>query len=71
MRNLLRFAILAAFTTVSCIAADSAESRFKPSKARKLTPEQAKLFGPGAAKYRYDATMIRAAELAARRARKQ
>ena len=71
MSILLRLSILAAFASVNCIAGDFAESRFKPSKARKLTPEQAKLFGPGADKIRYDATMIRAAEIAAQRARKQ
>jgi hypothetical protein len=71
MTIILRFAILAALTSASCIAADSPESRFDPSKARKLTPEQAKLFGPGAEKHRYDPVMIRAAEIAARRARKQ
>ena len=70
MRTFLRLAILVALTSASCIAADSLESRFEPSKARKLTPEQAKLFGPGAEKLRYDSRMIRAAELAAQRARK-
>jgi len=55
----------------ACIAGDVAESRFEPSKAKKLTPEQAKVFGPAAGKYRYDATMIRAAEIAARRAQKK
>jgi hypothetical protein len=70
MTNLLRFAILAALTSASCFAGDVAESRYEPSKARKLTPEQAKLFGPGAEKHRYDPAMIRAAEIAARRARK-
>ena len=53
------------------MAIDVVESRFDPAKAQKLTPEQAKLFGPGAEKYRYDARMVRAAELAAQRARKK
>ena len=71
MNSLLRFGILAALLSGTCIAGDVAESRFEPSKAKKLTPEQAKVFGPAAGKYRYDATMIRAAEIAARRAQKK
>ena len=72
MTTLLRFAILTALASSSCIAGETVESRYEASKAKKLTPEQAKLFGPGAEKYRYDAKMIRAAELAAaRRAQKQ
>jgi opacity protein-like surface antigen len=51
-------------------AADTAsESKYNPATARKLTKDEAKTFGPGAGKYRYDARMIRAAEIAAKRAR--
>jgi hypothetical protein len=69
--RILQAAILIVLTSATCMGADVAESRYEPSKAKKLTPEQAKLFGPGAEKYRYDARMIRAAELAAARARKR
>ena len=69
--RILHLATFVALASASCLAGDLAESRFDASKAKKLTPEQAKLFGPGAEKYRYDARMVRAAELAAQRARKR
>jgi hypothetical protein len=47
----------------------ASESKYNPATARKLTTDEAKSFGPGAGKYRYDARMIRAAEIAAKRAR--
>jgi hypothetical protein len=69
--RILPVATLIVLASATCMASDLAESRYQPAKAKKLTPEQAKLFGPGAEKYRYDARMIRAAELAAQRARKR
>ncbi|HET6407347.1 MAG TPA: hypothetical protein VFG14_05655 [Chthoniobacteraceae bacterium] len=50
-------------------AEPASESKYNPSTARKLTTDEAKVFGPGAKKYRYDARMIRAAEIAAKRAK--
>jgi hypothetical protein len=70
MRFLLTIALFAAVFTACAAAAEPSESRYEPSQARKLTPEEAKIFGPQADKYRYDARMIRAAEIAAQRARK-
>lgn len=53
----------------TALAAEPTASKYDPSTARKLTTEEAKTFGPGATKYRYDARMIRAAEIAAKRAK--
>ena len=47
----------------------STDSKYNPANARKLTTEEIKSFGPSATKYRYDSRMIRAAEIAAKRAR--
>jgi hypothetical protein len=44
-------------------------SLYDASKARKLTSEEQKQFGPQSGKFRYDARMIRAAKIAAERAR--
>jgi hypothetical protein len=43
-------------------------SRFDPSRAEILKPEQRKLFGPQSGNFKYDPQMMRAAELAAERA---
>jgi hypothetical protein len=60
MRKFVQFAMVAALASASCIAADAPESQYDKSKARKLTPEEVKNFGPQAGKYNYDARMIRA-----------
>lgn len=44
------------------------DSLFEASKARKLTAEEQRQFGPESGKYRYDSRMIRAAKIAAARA---
>jgi hypothetical protein len=66
------YSILAVLILSLGIHANAAErrsdSRYNAATARKLTPEEAKSFGPSASKYRYDARMIRAAEIAAQRA---
>jgi hypothetical protein len=62
-------AALFACAGIAQAAEPTSESKYNPATARKLTTEEAKSFGPGASKYRYDARMIRAAEIAAKRAR--
>jgi hypothetical protein len=62
-------AVLFACLGIAQAAEPTSESKYNPATARKLTTEEAKAFGPGANKYRYDARMIRAAEIAAKRAR--
>jgi len=44
-------------------------SLYDASQARKLTAQEQKSFGPQSGKFRYDARMIRAAKIAAERAR--
>jgi hypothetical protein len=44
-------------------------SQFDRARARKLTSDETKHFGPQSSKFRYDTRMIRAAEIAADRAR--
>jgi hypothetical protein len=44
-------------------------SLFNPAKAKPLTSEQRGLFGPKSGSYQYDPRMIRAAEIARKRAR--
>lgn len=62
-------AVLFACLGIAQAAEPTSESKYNAATARKLTTEEAKSFGPGANKYRYDARMIRAAEIAAKRAR--
>ena len=50
--------------------AASPDSLYNPKTAQKLDPSQASQFGPQAGKFRYDARMIHAAEIAAARAKK-
>jgi len=69
-RILVPFALVTALLSVASLAADAPESQYNKSNARKLTPEEVKNFGPQAGKYNYDARMIRAAEIAAERAKK-
>ena len=70
MKIFLQVFLIFLLTSIAGVAAETAQSRYDDSSARKLTPEEAKSFGPQAGKYNYDARMIRAAEIAAQRARK-
>ena len=47
----------------------SQQSLYDAAQARKLTPEEQEMFGPQSGKFRYDERMIRAAKIAAERAR--
>ncbi len=51
-------------------SARSNESLYNPREAQKLSESQKGLFGPKSSKFRYDKRMIKAAEIAAARARK-
>lgn len=62
-------AVLFACIGIAHAAEPTSESKFNPATARKLTTDEAKIFGPSAGKYKYDARMIRAAEIAAKRAK--
>jgi hypothetical protein len=62
-------AILFACVGIAHAGERKSESKYDPATARKLTTEETKSFGPDSTKYRYDARMIRAAEIAAKRAR--
>ncbi len=53
----------------SSFAADSSESLYDASTAQKLDPAKLSIFGLEAGKFKYDARMIRAAEIAQERAR--
>jgi hypothetical protein len=67
-----RFLLL---TVLACVAsspmagARSNDSLYNPKEAETLTDSQKSLFGPKASKFRYDKRMIKAAEIAAARAR--
>ena len=50
--------------------AEASKSLYDAKTARKLDPAQVSKFGPQAGKFRYDARMIRAAEIAAARAKR-
>jgi hypothetical protein len=67
-----RICLLLTATTLLCsIAAQaSEESLYNKRAAVKLDASKLSLFGPEASKYRYDKRMIRAAEIAAERAKK-
>ena len=65
-RFLSAIAAVALVTTASTQAADSLYS-FNGS--RRLTPTEAKMFGPEAGKFRYDSRMLNAAKIAQSRAR--
>ena len=65
--TLLLTAMLAVLASATTHAAS--ESLYNPQTAQKLDPEQMKLFGPQASKFRYDSRMVRAAQIAAERAR--
>lgn len=72
MTKTIRTLLLAGVATLlaSGFAQAGEKSLYNSRTAKKLDPSQLSLFGPKASKYRYDARMIRAAEIAAQRARK-
>jgi hypothetical protein len=71
MKVLIFLSALVLFCTSTALAQHpGVRSQYDRGTARRLSPEEAKTFGPEAGKYRYDARMIRAAEIAAQRARK-
>jgi hypothetical protein len=58
------------FGFLAMSAARAAEpSLYDAAQARKLTPQEQQQFGPQSGKFRYDARMIHAAQIAAERAR--
>jgi hypothetical protein len=61
--------VLAVISPITAQAQRS-ESLYNAKTAQKLDPSKLSLFGPKADRYRYDARMVRAAEIAAARARK-
>jgi hypothetical protein len=63
--------ILAATVLGMAGAASAEESLFERTRTQKLTPEQRTMFGPKSGALRYDARMIRAAEIAKERAHPQ
>lgn len=66
----MRIALLITLTTLSLFhsSAEASYSLFDPSNAEPLKPELRGFFGPKSAQFRYDKSMIRAAEIAAQRA---
>ena len=69
MRTLTLLATLVSLCVANAVGEPGLPTRYEPKTARKLKPEEVKTFGPQADKYRYDSRMIRAAEIAASRAR--
>ncbi len=69
IRICLTLFILAFVAPVFARAA-APDSLYNPKTAQKIDPAQQSLFGPQSGKFRYDKRMIRAAEIAAARARK-
>lgn len=68
----IRFALLTLIAPLALAATASGEESLLESRnARTLTPEQQKQFGPQSGSLRYDPRMIRAAEIAMRRAQPQ
>jgi hypothetical protein len=62
--------ILAALALVTpCARAAATASLYNPNTAKKLDVSKLSLFGPQAGKFKYDARMVRAAEIASARAR--
>ncbi len=62
--------ILSAFAIAPCMA-QSAGSLYDPARSRKIGPGLERLFGPKSADNRYDQRMIRAAEIALKRAHRK
>jgi hypothetical protein len=70
MKNCLPPLLLAILFSASTLA-NAEDSLLQKEKAQKLTPEQAALFGPKSGDRRYDPRMIRALEIAKRRAKRK
>ncbi len=64
----LTYLALAAFWPGMVSMTSGADSLFDPARARPLSKAQSSLFGPKASSLTYDARMIRAAEIAQKRA---
>jgi hypothetical protein len=64
-------AIAALFVLSGAAQANGNESLYNPKAAQKLDTSKLSIFGPKAGKFRYDKRMIRAAEIAADRARRK
>jgi hypothetical protein len=71
MKTLTLLAALVSCGLAGAFAQPGLPTRYERETARKLKPEEARNFGPQAGKFRYDARMIRAAEIAAARARQR
>jgi hypothetical protein len=69
MRTFTLLAVFVSLCAGGAMAEPGLPTRYEAKTARKLKPEETKAFGPQAQKYRYDSRMIRAAEIAAARAR--
>jgi len=67
LRNSLVFSLL---LLIAPLYANASDSLYNKSAAQKLDLSKQSLFGPQSSKFRYDKRMIRAAEIAAQRARK-
>ncbi len=70
MNRLIHLSLAALWAGLAS-GAGAADSLLDPARARPLTKEQATLFGPKARTLTYDARMIRAAEIAQKRAHPQ
>ena len=69
IKNLLPFLLISLLTGASVFGAD--ESLKEKDKARALTQEEQRAFGPKSGGLRYDPRMIRAAQIAQQRAKPQ
>ena len=70
IRTMPRFSltlVLAALLVIA-VSAHAEDSLFEKKTARRLTPQEQRQFGPRSSEISYDARMIRAAEIATRRA---
>ena len=68
---LLLLSSLALSGTLAPAQGAAPESLYHPGDARKIDAGKQSMFGPQAGRFRYDARMLRAAEIAAARARKR
>ena len=69
MKTLPRILIALLLFSAAAFAELGMPSQYDRKTARKLSSDEVGAFGPQATKYRYDSRMIRAAEIAADRAR--
>jgi hypothetical protein len=68
-KNSVRFLWLVAFLVMAAGAQAAEKSLYDPKAAQKIDPSKLSILGPQATKFRYDKRLIRAAEIAADRAR--